>query len=222
MFVVLFSISNLISKGKQKMTEQNKTTKDQTLENLKNIIDELPKIVVDYILRKHDEPLEHRPYGLRRKILFDKISTNGGNGYISLLDLDDEIQNLVELQEKSQKIKKLENIVTDNELVKGVINMVLDHLEEPTDENLDRYIYEIQTYGCINGCVPGLIYYKDTHEFTRKYLEELLTLLNEYQQGTGEPVELKNDPVNFLAWFGFEVTLSNTLDMLDDLQPMTE
>lgn len=204
------------------MTEQNKTTKDQTLENLKNIIDDLPKMVIDDILSKHDEPLENRPYGLRRKILFDKISTNGGNGYISLLDLDDEINNLVELREKSQKIKKLENIVTDNELVKGVVNMVLDMLEEPTDECLNQTTKQILQYGCINGCVPGLIYYKDTHEFTHKYLGEILTLLNEYQQETGEPIELKYDPVNFLAWFGFEITLSNTLDMLDDLQPMTK
>ena len=196
------------------------TNKQEMDIQLKQVIENLPILVINQILSKHDIDLEHKPKGLKKVMLYDLIENKGE--YISLLDYQDEINNLIELQEKSQKIKKLENIVTDNELVKGVVNMVLDHLEEPTDENLDRYIYEIQTYGCINGVVPGLIYYKDTHEFTRKYLEELLTLLNEYQQGTGEPVELKNDPVNFLAWFGFEITLSNTLDMLDDLQPMTE
>lgn len=198
------------------MTEQNKTTKDQTLENLKNIIDELPKRVIDDILRKHDEPLEHRPYGLRRKILFDKISTNGGNGYISLLDLDDEINNLIELQEKSQKIKKVENIVTDNELIKSVFSIILDNLEEPTDQHLERYVYEIMEYGCKSGIVPQLIYTDDVKDFAKKHLDEIVYIINECNEIVN-PLD-----INQIGWLGFELTLKNSWYILDDLQPMTE
>lgn len=120
------------------------------------------------------------------------------------------------------KINKLKNIVTDNELQKNVVQIVLDMLEEQTDECLDRTTEQILKYGCISGTVFSLLYYKDTHEFTRKHLSDILYLLNEYQQMLGEPIKLENDPVNFLAWFAFETTLLNTLDMLDDLQPMTE
>ena len=126
---------------------------------LKQVIENLPILVINKILSKHDIDLEHKPKGLKKVMLYDLIENNGE--YISLLDYQDEIDNLIELQEKSQKVKKLENIVTDNELVKGVVNMVLDMLEDPTDECLDKTTEDILKYGCINGCVPGLIYYKD-------------------------------------------------------------
>jgi len=52
--------------------------------------------------------------------------------------------------------------------------------------------------------VGKLIYYKDTHAFYDKYYAEIEVLREEYEELIGEPLNIKNDLKNFLAWFAFE------------------
>ena len=113
------------------------------------------------------------------------------------------------------KINKLKNIVTDNDLVKSVFQIVLNNLEEPTDEHLERYVYEIFEYGCKSGIVPQLLFCNDTSDFLKTHLEDIFYIINE--------CDIKVDPLNIdeICWLGFELTLKNNWDMLDDLQPDT-
>ena len=74
----------------------------------------------------------------------------------------------------------------------------LEH-EEP-----QTFFKDLLQYGCINGMVSKLIYYKDTHAFYDKYYAEIEALHEEYEESIGEPLQIKNDLKNFLAWFAFE------------------
>jgi len=63
---------------------------------------------------------------------------------------------------------------------------------------------DLLQHGCISGMVGKLIYYSDTHAFYDKHYEEIEELRAEYEESTGEPLQIKDDLNNFLAWFAFE------------------
>lgn len=78
---------------------------------------------------------------------------------------------------------------------------------------------DLERGGCQSGMVSGLIYYRDTMKFYRKYEQEIDALLSEMMADMGAkgPGELfgekwdSDDPLgkgdlnrNLLAWFGFE------------------
>ena len=60
--------------------------------------------------------------------------------------------------------------------------------------------------GCISGMVGSLVYYSDTHAFFNQHYAEIEALRHDYEFNIGEPLEIKNDLKNFLAWFAFEET----------------
>lgn len=187
------------------------TNKTELDNKLKSIIDELPNKIVETILLKHDYYLEHKPNGLRKVMLFDLIENKGE--YISPDDYQDEIDGLESMLENSRKIKKIERLIkeTDNNLVKSVFKMVLDNLENPTDQDLKRYVFEIMEYGCKSGIVPQLIFTVDNRDFVKNHLDEIIETLNE--------CDINISPINVdqLCWTAFEMTLRLVWENLDDI-----
>ncbi len=94
----------------------------------------------------------------------------------------------------------LQQILEDNpNTIKAeVVEEALDH-EDP-----ETFFKDLLQNGCINGAVGKLIYYKDTHAFYDKHYAEIEELREEYEESTGETLNIKNDLKNFLAWFAFE------------------
>lgn len=91
----------------------------------------------------------------------------------------------------------------ESDLKKKVATMLIDQLEgydRPED------MFRDLGHGCVSGIISELIYYVDTHRFTKEYLEDIMDLLAETEESMGEPVKMTNDRLNWLAWFGFEET----------------
>ena len=92
-----------------------------------------------------------------------------------------------------------------------VINDLLDISDN--DEEIIDYISEILTHGCISGMVTSLITYNDTENFTRKYLNEVLGILDNLIQEIGNPAFVIDS--NSLAWLAYEETLKQLVLDLD-------
>ncbi len=71
-------------------------------------------------------------------------------------------------------------------------------------DNPQVFFDDLLQHGCISGMVSQLIYYTDTHAFYDKHYEEIEELRTEYEESTGEALEIKNNLKNYLAWFSFE------------------
>ena len=101
---------------------------------------------------------------------------------------------------------RLEEIAeqSDNHLIKSVINdYILNQYED--DQYLESYIKDIINYGCISGVVSGMIYYKETYAFFDNFYDEIEEIRHHYESEIiGEPIKIKGDLKNFLAWFAFE------------------
>ena len=93
-------------------------------------------------------------------------------------------------------------------------------LKEKEEYTKQEAIDELLQHGCQSGIVNNLIYYKDTTDFFEKHRKEILNLLQEVSQETGQTAkELFGDKwanidqpfedtqnQNLLAWFAFEET----------------
>ena len=78
------------------------------------------------------------------------------------------------------------------------------------------FFQDLLQHGCISGMVGKLIYYKDTHAFYDKHYAEIEALREEYEESTGEPLPIKSDLKNFLAWFAFEQV---AYQLVSDIEP---
>lgn len=79
--------------------------------------------------------------------------------------------------------------------------------EEALDrEQVKDFFDDLFRCGCISGVIGGLIYYRDTHAFFDRYYDEIEELREEYEDALGEPIRIKGDLKNHLAWFAFEET----------------
>lgn len=102
---------------------------------------------------------------------------------------------LLELKEKS-----------NNRLLHYVIDDILRFYK--TDEEITSYIKDVLNHGCQSGMVSGLIYHEETHRFTKKYLDEIMEILDEIREQTGEDFcNYGADRLNTLAWLGYEETM---------------
>jgi hypothetical protein len=116
---------------------------------------------------------------------------------------------------------------TENRLTKEVVSMVLDC----SYDDLKQYMDDVLQHGCQSGMVGGLIYYSDTKAFYQNFKEEINTLLYELMSDTGEyspkgmfgdkwdeedPLALFDLNQNLLAWFGFEETVRQLMDEIDN------
>ena len=109
------------------------------------------------------------------------------------------------LTHKKMKLKKqLERIKesTDNELEKWVIEEIIDGRE--SDEEIKTFFEDLRVSGCKGGMISELIYYSDTHKFFDEFQGEIEELKEEMEDSMGEPLQIKGDVKNWLAWFGFE------------------
>lgn len=68
--------------------------------------------------------------------------------------------------------------------------------------------------GCVSGWVNDLIYYVDTHAFYDKHYDEIEDLRVDYEDSIGEPLRIKSDLKNWLAWFAYEQTAQRIADKL--------
>lgn len=73
----------------------------------------------------------------------------------------------------------------------------------------DQYAYarDVLTYGCVSGMVSELIYYTDTQKFFDEYYDDIMALVEDYQEQTGTQLQHDGDMKNFYAWFAFEETV---------------
>ncbi len=87
-----------------------------------------------------------------------------------------------------------------NSLKTAVASEALNH------EDIACFFSDLLRHGCVSGMIGSLIYYVDTHKFFDKHYDAIETLRDEYQENIGEPLEIKDNLRNFLAWFAFEET----------------
>lgn len=77
------------------------------------------------------------------------------------------------------------------------------------------FLRDVTTYGCISGCVSGLVYFADTREFFDRHYEEIEELRREYENECGMPIRIAHDLKNDLAWFAFEAIARRLLERFD-------
>ncbi len=70
----------------------------------------------------------------------------------------------------------------------------------------EGFFHDLMNCGCISGFVSHLIYYVDTHVYFDAHYDEIEELREEWEENVGEPIRIRGDLRNFLAWFGFEET----------------
>ena len=108
----------------------------------------------------------------------------------------------------------LENLrdASDCYLTRDVTDIILDRSED----ELITFLQDLANHGCVSGMVGPLVYYTDTHAFYDKNYAEIEWLREEYEDQIGEPLAIKGDLKNFLAWFAFE-TIANRIACEHDL-----
>lgn len=65
---------------------------------------------------------------------------------------------------------------------------------------------DLASSGCQSGTISSLIYYVDTRRFFDNFYDEIEILREEFEDNTGEPLQINGDLKNWLAWFAFEET----------------
>lgn len=103
---------------------------------------------------------------------------------------------------KNKAIKKKLKSIIENEPASIKAFVAAEALDYGA--SLKSFFKDVTSYGCVNGTVSSLIYYRDTHQFFDIYYEEIEELRQEFEEATGVPLELKHDLKNQLAWFAFE------------------
>lgn len=108
------------------------------------------------------------------------------------------------------ELKKLKK-ETHSPLKKYVINWLLDY----DSGEIEGALQDLLNHGCVSGMVGSLIYYNDTIPFAKKHIEEIMLLLEETEEETGERLKMTTPYLNWLAWFGFEETARKIADELE-------
>ena len=102
----------------------------------------------------------------------------------------------------TEKLRELTESPTDS-LEKAV---ALEAYDPQSDENTINFFKDLLNHGCISGMVSSLIYYADTEVFFDKYYEDIIWLKTEYEENTGQPMQIPHQIKNHLSWFAFEET----------------
>lgn len=71
-------------------------------------------------------------------------------------------------------------------------------------DNPEMFFEDLSRHGCICGMVWSLIYYTDTHAFFDEHYDEIQEIKDDCEDNVWEPLQIKGDLKNFLAWFAFE------------------
>lgn len=96
----------------------------------------------------------------------------------------------------------LQNIISSkpNSLQAVVASEALEY------HDIAAFFSDLLQHGCLSGMVSNLVYYIDTHAFFDTHYVEIEDLRNEVEDNLGEPLQIKGDLKNFMAWFAFEET----------------
>lgn len=110
-------------------------------------------------------------------------------------------------------IKQLQKIAKESRSLRSVVAKEALAFYQ---ENIELFFEDLLNHGCASGMVSSLIYYVDTHKFYDTYYNQIEDLRYDYENSIGEPITIKGDLKNFLAWFAFEETthqLANELGL---------
>ena len=114
-------------------------------------------------------------------------------------------------------INVLNSIVNNTEgLKREVAEIIVDMLSENADnEEVIGTVEDITTYGCASGCVPALIYTKDTEAFFDRHADEIFELITDAKEEGA--LDLNNIELtrNELAWIAFELIAWEIRDELE-------
>ena len=97
----------------------------------------------------------------------------------------------------------LENTM-EGTLKHDTVEIIMDQLDELTDDEILTTFNDILTYGCVSGAVSALITYSDTEKFFDNHTNEIFELIEDMrQEGI---INMNNFELskNNLAWFAFE------------------
>ncbi|APG66311.1 hypothetical protein LPB136_13425 [Tenacibaculum todarodis] len=80
--------------------------------------------------------------------------------------------------------------------------------------------YPQDYYSANSGSVPGMIYYKDTVAFAKKYHLSILQILDEFEYDCGKLVNRpspqdETNYFNWLSWFAWENMMSEIISFLE-------
>jgi hypothetical protein len=83
---------------------------------------------------------------------------------------------------------------------------VADEALEFFSDNLCQMFKDLACHGCQSGMISSLIYYADTHRFFDAFYSEIEAMRDAIEDEMGEPLTVRGDLKNGLAWFAFEET----------------
>ena len=89
-----------------------------------------------------------------------------------------------------------------------------DLLSQGNKQDIQDYLKNA-SYGCAGGSVTSLIYYNDTKKVFKKYFEEIMEIIVEYN--TEMEYQLFNDVLNYnnLTWLAYDITISKINNNFD-------
>jgi hypothetical protein len=100
-------------------------------------------------------------------------------------------------------------------LTKNPISIEASVIQEAFDyHNIKDFFKDLLQNGCISGMIGSLIYYRDTEKFFDTHYEEIIWLKTEYEESTGQPMNIPHEVKNHLAWFSFEQTAYQLVNKL--------
>lgn len=67
------------------------------------------------------------------------------------------------------------------------------------DVNPAQMFIDLSNAGCQCGTISSLIYYVDTYKFFDRYYDDIENMREEFEDSTGEPLQIKGDLKNWLA-----------------------
>lgn len=100
--------------------------------------------------------------------------------------------------------QKLDNLALSNN--SSLERAVALEVEGYSEEEIKCFFNDLLQYGCISGMVSSLIYYYQTEAFFDEHYHEIMELKTDFEEMTGQALELPYNLKNYLAWFSFEET----------------
>lgn len=97
---------------------------------------------------------------------------------------------------------------------------LVERVKEIVSESSEPRVYleDVVSYGCQSGMVSELIYTVDCENWFDRYSSDILELVKEYEEQTGDRVHWgDHDNIKtFLAWWSFEYVCWNLLNELEN------
>lgn len=102
----------------------------------------------------------------------------------------------------------LEDLAENKRVIKGQVAQDALESEEPY-----AFLRDVAQYGCLSGCYPSLIYYRDTHVFFDRFYNEINELYHDWVEERGQPLTIEGDLKTFLVYFSVEQRIHEILSV---------